>query len=183
MGRKSEGSGARLRLSHRRSRLLRISAELDRWRERDALPGTSTGVSMSRPHVGWVRYIRDALNMSGFQLARRLNVRQPTLARLEQKEREETITLRALRRVANGLGCDLVYALVPRVSLTETIEQQARRAVTVALRDLPGAPAGTEELVRELLVRMPRWMWGTIDHPELFGASETGRSGNSRRPP
>src|SRR5688572_17216127 len=68
------------RIKHRRSCLLRVSAELERWREVAA----TRSLSLTHPHLGWIRYVRDALHMSGYQLAKRVGVRQPTVARLEQ---------------------------------------------------------------------------------------------------
>jgi predicted DNA-binding mobile mystery protein A len=170
MGRTSEDPVGRLRLNYRRARLLRISAELERWRE----AYETRSVEPTPPHLGWIRYVRDALDMNGFQLARRAGVRQPTVARLEQKEREETITLRALRRAAHALGCELFYALVPRSTLRELQEAQVRRAVAEMGRGSPCAPEDTEELVRELLVRMPRWIWGSFEYPALYGMIEPG---------
>lgn len=165
MKRTAGGSHARLGLSYRRARLLRISRELERWREVAA----TRSLSLTQPHMGWIRYIRDALNMNGFQLARRAGVRQPTVARLEQKERDGTITLRALGRVARALGCELVYALVPRTPLTTVVDEQVRRAVAAALRTAQRHAVDEEELARDLLVRMPRWIWGSWDYPQLYG--------------
>jgi predicted DNA-binding mobile mystery protein A len=171
MARTSKGPAARVRLSYRRSRLLRISAELESWR---AAAAAQSG-RVPRPAHGWIRYIRDALNMNAFQLGRRADLRQPTVARLEQKERDETITLGALRRLAHALSCDLVYVVVPRRTLMETVDEQVRRAVDAAQRD-PRQPAtDPEELGRALLVQMPRWIWGSWDYPELFCAVDAER--------
>ena len=51
------------------------------------------------PTRRWVRAIRDALGMSGVQLARRLNIR-PQSEALEKSEADGTIQLKTLRRVA-----------------------------------------------------------------------------------
>jgi predicted DNA-binding mobile mystery protein A len=162
---------ARARISYRRAGLLRTSAELERWRE----VAEAQKLNLKPPYRGWIRYIRDALHMNGFQLARRVGVRQPSIARLEQKEREETITLRALRRVAHALDCELVYALIPRRPLKDVMGEQVRRAAAVAMPLTSPAheQLAAEELERELLVRMPTWIWGTWDHPELYGVAGT----------
>ena len=58
---------------------------------------------------------------------------QPTVQRLELSEAEGAIQLKSLRRAAEALDCDLVYALVPRRSLRETYD---RAALGVARREL-----------------------------------------------
>lgn len=74
-----------------------------------------------------MRAIRDALGMSGAELAARMGVRQQTIQDLEQSELHETIKLETLRRAAIALDCDLVYALVPRQGLDIAVKAQARR--------------------------------------------------------
>lgn len=57
-----------------------------------------------------------------------MGVAQPTVVQLEQSEASGTIQLATLRRAADALNCDLVYALVPRDgSLQATVQTQARR--------------------------------------------------------
>jgi hypothetical protein len=47
----------------------------------------------------------------------------------EHAEAEDRITLRALRRVAGAMGCDLVYVIVPRSgSFLDLAEEPARAA-------------------------------------------------------
>ena len=79
------------------------------------------------PHRGWIRATRDALGMSGSELAMRLRVRQQTIHDLELSERRRTIRLDTLERAANAMDCDLVYALIPRTSLEESVRSRARR--------------------------------------------------------
>lgn len=78
------------------------------------------------PAKGWIRAIREALGMTAEQLAKRVGVKQPTLHRLEQSEVKGSIELATLRRVAAALDCTLVYALVPKQSLEETVRAHAR---------------------------------------------------------
>ena len=85
------------------------------------------------PPKGWARAIRDALGMSGVQLAARLGVRPQTVEAIEKSEAGGTIQLNTLRRAAEALDCTLVYALVPRTSLDDAVKQRARK---IAMRDL-----------------------------------------------
>jgi predicted DNA-binding mobile mystery protein A len=86
-----------------------------------------------RPAKGWVRAIRDALGMTGRQLAERLGIKQPTLVALEQGEVNGTITIGRLREVAEALDCTLVYALVPNRPLEQMVEERARTLANLRL--------------------------------------------------
>ncbi len=63
--------------------------------------------------------------MSRKDLATRLKVSESSVARLEASERAGTAQLDTLRRAADALGCDLVYALVPRRPLEDMVQEQA----------------------------------------------------------
>lgn len=78
------------------------------------------------PNRGWIKAIREALGMSTAQLAKRLGVRQPSIIDLERSEEKGSIQLATLRRVAEALDCNLVYALVPNQPLEVTIRARAR---------------------------------------------------------
>ena len=52
------------------------------------------------------------LGISSAQLAGRRGVKQPSVIALEQSEVKGTIELATLRRVAEALGCTVVYSLV-----------------------------------------------------------------------
>ena len=78
------------------------------------------------PDQGWIRTIRDALGMSSRQLAARMGVSQPAVSQLERSEVAGRIQLDSLRRAAAALDCELVYSLVPRASLEETLATRAR---------------------------------------------------------
>jgi predicted DNA-binding mobile mystery protein A len=85
------------------------------------------------PPKGWIRAIRDALGMSGVQLASRLGVRPQTVETIEKSEANGSIQLKTLRRAAEALDCKLVYALVPKTSLEDSVGRRARK---IAIRDL-----------------------------------------------
>src|SRR5271156_123446 len=79
------------------------------------------------PVRGWIKAIREALGMSSAQLAKRLKIKQPTVAAMEQSELKGTIQLATLRRIAEAMNCTLVYALVPNDSLETIVREQARK--------------------------------------------------------
>jgi predicted DNA-binding mobile mystery protein A len=95
--------------------LLRLDRALGHWR---ALP-------VVRPKGGWLRAIRGALGMTTRQVARSVGVSQAAVVDAERSEAKGDITLKTLGRYADALGCDVFYALVPRQSLTQTVETQA----------------------------------------------------------
>lgn len=96
---------------------------LRRWRRAPA------GV----PKDGWIRAVREALEMTAQDLARRMQVTQPAIAALEASEVKGTAQLASLRRAAKALECDLVYAFVPRAPLQKILERRRRR---IAVADL-----------------------------------------------
>lgn len=65
--------------------------------------------------------------MSGQELAARVGVRQQTIHDIERSEQRRTIRLNTLARAADAMDCDLVYAIVPRASLDESVRSRARR--------------------------------------------------------
>ncbi len=84
-------------------------------------------VHLGRPNKGWIRAIRDALGMSSTELAARMGVSQQVVSDIERSERHTTAKLDTLSRAADAMNCELVYALVPRTTLEETVGAQARR--------------------------------------------------------
>ncbi|OGT60654.1 MAG: hypothetical protein A3E01_00440 [Gammaproteobacteria bacterium RIFCSPHIGHO2_12_FULL_63_22] len=83
--------------------------------------------AMTVPRGGWLRSIRNALGMSLDDVADRLDVTRSTASRVEASEQRGTIQLDTLRRAAEALNCELVYALVPKLPLESAVEQERAR--------------------------------------------------------
>ena len=124
----------------------------------------------ARPAGGWLRAMREALSMSIADLAERLGVSPSTIVRFEQSEQSGRIQLDTLTRVADQLGCDVVYALVPRQPLEEVVDDRARELAVEELRgvghtmelEAQGLAADrmaerVEELAKELKARPGLW--------------------------
>lgn len=79
------------------------------------------------PSRGWLKEIREALGRTERQQAQRLGISGSTLHKSEQSEAQERISLGQLRKLADGLDCELVYALVPRKALTEVVQNRANQ--------------------------------------------------------
>ena len=82
-------------------------------------------VNPKAPPCGWIRAIRSSLGMRGVDFAQRLGIAPASASALEQSEAAGTISLKSLRKAAEVLDCDLVYALVPRKGLTSALERRA----------------------------------------------------------
>ncbi len=108
--------------------------------------------------------------MSVTDLADRMNVAPSTVHRLEVSEQSERIQVDSLRRVADALNCDLVYALVPRRPLQEIVDEQAHELAKRELAalghtmDLEAQGLGSErlkervdELAEQLKARPGLW--------------------------
>ncbi len=74
----------------------------------------------------WSKYIREALGMSGGQLAKRLGLAANSLSSLETREIEDRLTLGKIKELANALEGEFVYAFIPKKPLEEVIHQQAK---------------------------------------------------------
>jgi predicted DNA-binding mobile mystery protein A len=91
----------------------------------------SVRAQMAAPRGGWSKAIRTALGMTLEDLANRLGITRSVLLRLETSEQKETIQIDTLRRVADAMNCDLVYALIPRQPLQEMVDEQRAYAAKV----------------------------------------------------
>jgi predicted DNA-binding mobile mystery protein A len=84
---------------------------------------------LTPPPAGWLRAIRDTLGMPARHLADELGVKTNAVFAMERSERAGKIQLDTLRRAADALDCDVVYALVPRSTLAGTVEAAATRVL------------------------------------------------------
>ena len=126
----------------------------------------------SPPVKGWIRAIREALGMSGKQLASRLNVSQPRIPKLEQDELSGVVSLKTMRQAAEAMDCIFVYAIVPRTTLEESVRAQARKVAESRTRRVSHTMlleaqnlssveqcASIEAAVDELVREMPKELW------------------------
>lgn len=115
-----------------------MSSELNRLRlnqTEQALAPYAALRGRSVPAGGWLKSIRESLGRSLRAQATRMRISASTLLKSEAAEANDRITLGQLRKLADGLDCELVYALVPREPLTAMVEKQAQR---IARRDVLG---------------------------------------------
>lgn len=80
-----------------------------------------------RPSTGWAKTIRQALGMTKDQLSSRIGITPSGISTLERNEAKGSVTLESLERLARGMDCHVVYAIVPNAGMTldEIIRRQA----------------------------------------------------------
>jgi predicted DNA-binding mobile mystery protein A len=118
--------------------------------------------SVSRPQRGWLRAVREALGITMREVSRKIRMTPQTVASFEKSEAADRITLQTLRRYAEALDCELLYAIVPKNgSLKQLAETRVRakaerdvRAVehTMALEDQ--ATHGIQDKIERETTRM-----------------------------
>lgn len=77
------------------------------------------------PTEGWIKTLRQALNMSGAQLARRLGVTRGLISKTEKAELSGGVTLKKMQEMAQGMNCRFVYAIVPEADIEDMLKAQA----------------------------------------------------------
>lgn len=84
-------------------------------------------ISLSPPKRGWLHLIRTSLGRTQAQQGILASTSGSVIHKSEKAEVEERISLSNLRKHADAMDCDLVYALIPRRPIAKVVEQQARR--------------------------------------------------------
>jgi predicted DNA-binding mobile mystery protein A len=135
------------------------------------LQETARALAIQAPSSGWIRTIRQVLGMSSSALAKRLGIAHTGLLKLEKGERAGTVSLATLRRAADALDADFVYAIVPRKTVRDTLRARAQqlaqeRVLPVAKSmQLEAQGLSVEQLKRRIdelagdLERRPRELW------------------------
>lgn len=91
-----------------------------------ALKGTLPRI----PKNGWIAEVRSLFGITSTQLAKRIGISQASLSSLEKSEVKRTISLSSLERVAEKLGCEVYYCLLPKESFEKTLYDRAIRVIS-----------------------------------------------------
>jgi len=113
------------------------------------LQKSAAQLSENMPRGGWVRAIRTALGMSERAFARRLQLSYGAVQEIERNERRGKVTLESLRRAAESLDADLVYAIVPRRPIRQTIAARAREIATERIAPISHSMAMEDQALSE----------------------------------
>jgi predicted DNA-binding mobile mystery protein A len=108
---------------------------------------------VERPAAGWLRAMREAGGVSAGELGRRLGVSRQLPLQFEHAEAADSITLKSLRAVAAALGCELVYALVPRQAGLEILAESSVGAAEIAEKPLIAPAEQSRVTPREAMAR------------------------------
>lgn len=124
------------------------------------------------PPFGWIKAIRSGLGMSGRQLANRIGVTKQSISRIEQDEVSGAITVKTLRKVAEGLDCVFVYGFVPKTSLDDTVKERSEKVARDRLQRInqtmtlerqeimsENIEKIIEEDIKKLVEKIPRNLW------------------------
>lgn len=111
-----------MRPEYRAMRLRQLSSSLAAFEE---------ARKQTRPSRGWLRAVREALGMTLEHVGKMSKVTRQRIQKYENAEANDRITLATLHRVADAMGCELVYAIVPKSgTLMDLADKQARDLAT-----------------------------------------------------
>jgi predicted DNA-binding mobile mystery protein A len=100
------------------------------------------------PNDGWIKTIRTVLGMTMTQLAKRSSFSKQRIMRIENDERLKKITLATLEKIAQQLGCKLLYAIVPDDTLLSLIKKQADKVAREKLSNISHSMALEDQRVK-----------------------------------
>ncbi|SRR6266567_3542551 len=128
--------------------------------------------ALQKPAEGWLRTVRNALGMSGAQLAKRMGVTRARVAQAEHAELTGGVTLKSMQATADAMGCKFVYAIVPAGRIEDVVMVQARKKAKAIVgtasqhmalegQTLPNDKIAQEvdRLTQELAREMPPDFW------------------------
>ena len=82
-----------------------------------------------RPPSGWLKAVRGALGINTRQLAKRCGVQHSSILKIEKNEIQDKASIESLKKIADAMNCQLIYAIVPKTgynSLEEIINHQTQ---------------------------------------------------------
>ena len=97
----------------------------------------------TRTHGDWIRILRDRLRMTQTELAKRAHITQPNLAAIESGKVDPQVS--TLRRIYQGLWCDLNLEPHPQQPLEEILRGRARAVALKRLKHTMGTMALEEQ--------------------------------------
>lgn len=125
------------------------------------------------PSSGWVYSIRQALGMSMRQLGNRMSITPQSVKEIEEREQNETISIKVLRQFGKSLNLKLIYGFIPQSGTLEgIIEKRAtelateivnRTSISMKLEDQENNPSRIQRAIKEkaneIKTEMPKYLW------------------------
>ena len=128
--------------------------------------------STGTPQQGWIKTIREALGLSAHQLGKKAGFDQSRISRLENAEKNGTLKLSSLQKIAKGLNMKFVYGFVPQESLEQMVRAQAEKIASKRLKTLnitmhlekqglssEEQKKALNDMVEKILVEQPKNFW------------------------
>ena len=125
------------------------------------------------PQQGWIKTIREALGMSARQLGRKIGLDQSRISRLENGEKDGSLKLASLQKIAKGLNMKFVYGFVFEGSLEDIIKEEAKKIALKRLKILnitmrlesqglsdQEQKKALNDMVERILIEQPKNLWG-----------------------
>ena len=137
------------------------------------LLGYASLQKVAPPPTGWIKAIRIAIGMSLQQLGNRLSITKQSVQDMERREKDGSITIKALREAAKALDMQLVYGFIPNDgNLEALIDRKAkelakqivlRTSNTMKLEDQENTTQRIERAIYERTIiiknEMPKTLW------------------------
>jgi transcriptional regulator with XRE-family HTH domain len=79
----------------------------------DCLSHAGHAQALLRYEFQWIKTTRWALGWVSAELAKKMNVSQQAVSRLEAREANASISIQKLKDVAEAMNCQLVYGFIP----------------------------------------------------------------------
>lgn len=135
--------------------------------------GFASANQVTMPPIGWIKAIRTAIGMTMQQLGNKLKISKQGVMDIEKREKDGSITIKALREIARAMDMQLVYGFVPNDgSLDALIKKRAtelatqivmRTANTMKLEDQANSKKRIEAAIKERATaiqnEMPKILW------------------------
>lgn len=99
-----------------------------------------------------IKQIREALGMTQDQLSRRSSIKRYYISNLEQGK--ENPSINTLKKIANGLNCDLYLQMVPRDELTKLVDDLASAKADELLSQINGSNLLEDQKVNKKFLKM-----------------------------
>lgn len=125
------------------------------------------------PPYGWVRAIRGSLGMSLRQLGKRMGITPQSVKEIEDRERNDAVSIKVMKQVGQALGMKFVYGFIPsEKNLDAMIQKRAREMAddiifrTHIHKHLKTRGSDADDLLREIVEKtnelrskMPSSLW------------------------
>ncbi|OGX37966.1 MAG: hypothetical protein A3C36_04400 [Omnitrophica WOR_2 bacterium RIFCSPHIGHO2_02_FULL_52_10] len=128
------------------------------------------------PKQGWIKTVREALGLSARQLGEKAGIDQSRISRLESAEKDGSLKLSSLQKIAKGLNMRFVYGFVSEDTLEEMVRAQAKKIALKRLKRLNNTmrlekqglsseeqKKALEDMIEQILIDQPKDFWDESD--------------------